>query len=75
MTTDNEGTMNIVLVNASFDETGKFECCLNGKTKIYEISADGEYLNAEQETVDTGTMVKIDNIAPWGYVILTNKLI
>ena len=73
VTKNDEGIINIMLTNASFDNTENFECTIRGTGQFYIIGANGELDCAEQVCSAEETIVKITNIAPWNYVIITNK--
>jgi hypothetical protein len=73
VTTDNNGGMNIMLTNASFDETGSFDCIVRSNKVFRVISPSGELLPIQQKQVGSKTEVTIDNILPWSYILLTNK--
>ncbi len=74
VTTDKNGGMNILIVNASFDATGRIECTVRNDKDFYVISENGEPVKAEQMHNGKETIVSIDNIPAWGYVVMTNKL-
>ena len=72
---NSEGDMSIMLTNASFDETGSFECVIRNNKKFYIIANNGELIKAKQIQKDDETVVTIDNINGWDYILLTNKKI
>lgn len=73
VTTDNSGGMNIMLTNASFDESGSFDCIVRSDKKFRAISQSGELLSIQQKHVGSETELTIDNLSAWSYILLTNK--
>lgn len=74
VTTDKNGGMNIMLVNASFDATGVIRCTVRNDKDFYIISEDGTPVKPNQTHNPGETVVMIDNIPAWGYLVMTNKL-
>jgi len=70
---NDDGFMSIMLTNASFDNTGNFECTVRGAGKFYIIGSDGEIQCVEQVCNMKESVVTIPNIEPWNFVIITNK--
>ena len=71
---DKNGGMNIMLVNASFDATGVIKCTIRNDKEFYLIAENGELIKAKQTHNGGETVVSLDNIPAWGYVVMTNKL-
>ena len=63
-----DGDMTVMLTNASFDDSGRIKCTVRNDKRFYTISDSGELIPASQE----GNVITIENIKPWGYVLLTN---
>ncbi len=73
VTTDNNGGMNIMLTNASFDESGSFDCIVRSNKIFRAISPSGELLPIQQKQVGSETEITIDNLSAWSYILLTNN--
>jgi len=67
------GDMSIMLINASFDSTGSFECIIRSDKDFYIIGNDGNLIPAKQKKNGSETVLTIDNITGWDYILLTNK--
>ncbi len=72
VTTNSDGGMNVMLTNASFDGTGKFECVIRSSKKFYVINSVGEFIPTEQTYSAEETTITISNIDAWDYILLTN---
>ena len=70
---DGEGNMNVMLINATFDPSGSFECTLNTDREVFAIGKDGNYSKVTSAGKNGKTVISIDNISAWGYVLLTTK--
>lgn len=73
VTTDKDGGMNIMLVNATFDPTEEMDFVIDSDKKFSIISADGSLVPAKCDVENGKCRVNIENIPGWGYVLLTNK--
>jgi len=73
VTTDSQGTVNIMLTNASFDKTGNFDLVVRGKGTFVMIGADGEPIPLRQTEKEQETVIHINNIDGWNYMIITNS--
>ena len=62
-----------MLTNASFDATGSFELTVRRGGKFRLLSDSGELIPMKQTSSDGETKVTIDGIAPWSYIIVTNR--
>lgn len=69
---DADGNMTVMLINASFDKTGSFECEMRSDKKFYAIGQNGELKEMRQIKKGEKTVVTIENIDGWGYILLTN---
>ena len=69
---DAAGNMTIMLINASFDKTGSFECEIRNDKKFYILGEDGNLQPIQQTAKNDNTVVTVDNIDGWSYVLLTN---
>lgn len=69
---DDKGNMTLMLTNASFDNTGRFQCELRSDKPVYVIGKNGELKSLEQTTKSSKTIVTIENINSWDYILLTN---
>ena len=67
---DDEGNMTVMLVNASFDNSGYFELCIKSDKMFFVIDEKGRKVSVKQEKSDDKTIISIDNISPWGYVLI-----
>jgi len=70
---DDHGTMNVMLTNVSFDKTGTFDCILRGSGDWSLIDAQGALIPLTGLRTETGTVITIDNIDGWNYLLLTNR--
>jgi hypothetical protein len=59
-----------MLVNAHFDSTEEFEVRLRVGKNFKLLTSDGELVPVAQRTENGETVVTVDNIAAWQYVIL-----
>ena len=66
------GDMNVVLTNASFDDSGRFMCTIRSEREMYMLNNKGELLPIEQRRTNEGVVVTIENIRAWEYIFLTN---
>lgn len=66
------GNMIIMLTNMSFDDTGYFECEIRNKGQFYRIGKDGSLNELKQERIGENTVIQIDNIEKFEYLLLTN---
>lgn len=74
MVASNEnGDMNIMLTNASFDATGEFECEIKTDKEIFRLSENGTLLPVKQRKTEKSVIVSIENINRWDYIVLTTK--
>lgn len=73
VTTDEKGTMNIMLTNISFDKTGVFECVVRNTKPFSIITDDGKLVPAKQVIDGDESIITIDNLDAWNYILLTNK--
>lgn len=73
VTSDDNGGMNIMLTNASFDGTGAFVCTVRSDKQFSIIGESGELLPVEQRITGDESEIILDNIPAWSYVLLTNK--
>lgn len=71
---DENGGMNIMLTNASFDATGEFECIIRGEGEFHLLDNNGLPQPLPQTNENDETKITIDNISPWGYILITNKI-
>ena len=69
------GEMNIMLTNASFDKTGSFEICIRGTGRFYIINQSGELLSIIQRKEGKETIVEVNNIDAWSYILITNQVL
>ena len=69
VTSDGE-RVNAMLVNAHFDSTEEFEVRLRVGKNFKLLTSDGELVPVAQRTENGETVVTVDNIAAWQYVIL-----
>lgn len=69
---DSEGNMTVMLTNASLDSTGSFTCELRSEKEVYAICNDGTLKWMPQEKRGNATVVTIDNLDRWDYILLTN---
>ena len=74
ITTDKCGGMNVMLTNASLDESGAVSCMVRSCRPFYFINEQGEYIPAVQGKAGNDTVINVDNIGAWKYVLLTNIL-
>ena len=72
VTAGSDGSMTIMLTNASFDTTGIFECIVRSSKKFRIIDANGALLPIEQHISEGEMSMTIPGIGAWGYVLLTN---
>ncbi len=73
VTTDENGGMNIMLTNASFDKSGAFECVVRSSRTFRMISQLGELVPVEQIIDGENSIISLNNIDAWNYILLTNK--
>lgn len=69
---DKDGNMTIMLVNASFDKTGEFECEIRSDKEFFLIGKNGENISLKQRKKDGRSVVTLPDINGWDYVLLTN---
>lgn len=69
------GDMSIMLINASFDNTGSFECTIRNNKDFYAIDNNGDLIPVTQRRSGNETILTIDNINGWDYILLTNKIV
>ncbi len=69
---DNHDMM-ILLANMWFDDTGEFECRINTERPLYVINNDGSKTPVKQETDNGCSIIRVKNISPWKYMVITNK--
>lgn len=71
--TENQcGGINVMLINASFDESGRVLCRIRGKGTFSLIAPDGALLPIDQLAAGEETLVILPGIPAWDYVLLTN---
>ncbi len=73
VTSNGDGVLNIMLSNASFDATGEFEIEISCADTFSLITDDGTLAGAKQRTENGKTVLTLENIEAWGYVLLTNQ--
>lgn len=73
VTSDDNGKMNIILVNMSLDNTERFDCEVRGTGKFRQLCKNGELSAIEQKQAAGNTIITIDNIDRMDYIILTNQ--
>ena len=73
VTIDQTDGCNLMLTNASFDSTGTFECVVRNTKPFYVIRQDGKVKPIKQETKNGKSILTIDNLGGWKYILLTNK--
>lgn len=71
---DGNGGLNIMLTNASYDATGEIEIEINTDKEIALIDENGNALSVNQRKDSGNVFVTVDNLNPWSYVLLTNKI-
>ena len=71
---DENGGMNIMLTNASFDATGEFECIIRGEGEFHILDNNGLPQHLPHTKENGETKIPVDNISPWGYILITNKI-
>ena len=74
VTTDNKGAVNIMLTNASLDETGEFICSVQANGPFYRIEQDGGKTPLSCRTENGKTHISIENLGAWRYVVITNRV-
>ena len=72
VTMASNGDMNIMLTNASFDDSGSFACTIRSRKEIYALGNEGKVLPIKQKRTINGISVTIENIKAWDYMLLTN---
>ena len=65
VTSGENGTMNIMLTNISFDKTGVFECVVRNTKPFSIITDDGKLLPAKQVINGNESVITIDNLDAW----------
>lgn len=73
VTTDSHGGMNMMLTNASFDPSGSFTCVVRNPREFYAIGPSGQLLPIQQTHTAEETMITIENLPAWDYILLTNQ--
>ncbi len=73
VTSNPQGVVNIMLTNASFDASGEFECVVRSNSEFFIIADNGQLLPVCHKNNGEETVIKIENIPPWDYILLTNK--
>jgi hypothetical protein len=68
--TSNANKVNVMLINAHFDPTEKFEVKLRVGKDFKLLTNEGELVPTKQRIENGETIVTIDNIDAWKYVIL-----
>ena len=74
ITTNKCGGMKVMLTNASLDESGAVSCMVRSCRPFYFINEQGEYIPVVQGKAGNDTVINVDNIGAWKYVLLTNIL-
>ncbi len=72
VTENGDGGINVMLINASFDESGRVLCRIRGKGSFSLIAPDGSLLPVDQIAAGDETLVILPGISAWDYVLLTN---
>lgn len=70
---DRDREMTVMLTNASFDATGSFDCILDGKHTVCFCTEEGDLIPTQPNFSGDRTVVHIENINGWQYVLLTTK--
>ena len=65
---------NVMLCNAHFDPTEKFEVEIISDKDFCFIEKDGSLIPAKQRHENGRTFVTVDNIERWDYVLLTSYM-
>lgn len=73
VTTDNNGAVNVLINNASLDDTGEFVCTVKAQGPFYRVEQDGSLTPMECRTENGETHVTVDNLTAWKYVVFTNR--
>ena len=73
VTVDQNDGCNIMLTNVSFDATGTFECVVRSDKQFFVIGQDGKPVPVKQEIMKGESILTIDNLRGWEYILLTNK--
>ena len=73
VTTDSNGSMNMMLTNASFDPSGSFTCVIRNSREFYAIGPLGQLLPVSQSHTAEETVITIENLPAWDYILLTNQ--
>ncbi len=71
VTVNPDGDMQILLANASLDDSGAFTCTLRRNTTCFRIMPSGELQPVAQTNANGETLVTIDNLRPWEHLLLT----
>lgn len=69
----NGDKMTVLLTNAHFDPTGEFEVKIRTDKELMLLAEDGSFRPIKQTKGEKETVVTVDNIGPWQYLILTTK--
>ena len=72
MTANENGGVNLMLMNMSFDESGRVNCRIRAEGEFRVIAPDGGLFPVDQLCVGGETLVMLPSIPAWDYVLLTN---
>ncbi len=73
VTQASDGNLTVMLTNASLDPTGEIKCVVNTDKQLYVIEESGKLALLDSEVKDGKSTVKLENISPWSYVLLTTN--
>lgn len=71
--TNRNGGMNIMLTNIHFDPTGRVQCKVRNTKPFYVIDDNGNKVPANQQVNGNESIITIENLNAWEYVLLTNQ--
>ena len=72
--TANDKNVNLMLVNAHFDPTGKFEVRLRTGKDFKLLTDEGELVPIAQRKEGEETVITFENMGAWSYVLLIGKI-
>lgn len=73
MNTNQNGGMNIRLANIHFDPTGRVQCKVRDTKSFCVIDKDGNGISANQQIEGNESIITIENLNAWEYILLTNQ--
>lgn len=73
ITVAENGDMNIMLTNTSFDRSGSFECIVRSDKTFYIINQYGKLESISQKISNGVSVIEIENLEAWNYILLTSK--